>query len=45
MTIVPFLRDSVFGPEDIHSMSRALDDLCKILNVTDQAGSDGNSSL
>ena len=39
MTIVPFLRDNVFGPKDIQAMSAALDDVCKILNV-DQAGSE-----
>jgi hypothetical protein len=37
MTIVPFLRDSVFGSPDIQAMSAALDDVCKILNLTDQA--------
>jgi len=37
MTIVPFLRDGVFEPPDIQAMSAALDDLCKILNVADQA--------
>jgi hypothetical protein len=37
MTIVPFLKDSVFGPQDIQSMSTALEDVCDILNVTDKA--------
>ena len=40
MTIVPFLRDNVFGPKDIQAMSVALDDVCKILNVTGEAGSE-----
>ena len=38
MTIVPFLKDNVFGPTDIQAMSVALDDVCKILNVADEAG-------
>ncbi len=38
MTIVPFLRDNVFGPQDIKAMSAALDDVCKILNLADEAG-------
>ena len=29
MTIVPFLRDRVFGPQDIQAMSTAFDDVCK----------------
>jgi hypothetical protein len=40
MTIVPFLNDNVFGPRDIQAMSTALEDVCKILNLTDQAGSE-----
>ena len=40
MTIVPFLRDSVFGPQDIQAMSTALDDVCKILNLADEARSE-----
>jgi hypothetical protein len=40
MTIVPFLRDRAFGPNDIQAMSKALDDICKILNVADEHGSD-----
>ena len=40
MTIVPFLRDHVFGPQDIQAMSTALDDVCKILNLADQAQSE-----
>jgi hypothetical protein len=37
MTIVPFLRDNVFGPQDIEAMSTALEDICNILNLADQA--------
>ena len=37
MTIVPFLRDNVFGPQDIQAMSLALEDVCNILNLADQA--------
>ena len=40
MTIVPFLRDHVFGPQDIQAMSTALNDVCKILNLADQAQSE-----
>jgi hypothetical protein len=40
MTIVPFLNDNVFGPQDIQAMSTALEDVCKILNLADQAGSE-----
>jgi hypothetical protein len=40
MTILPFLKDNVFGPQDIQAMSTALEDVCKILNLTDQARSD-----
>jgi hypothetical protein len=40
MTIVPFLRDNVFEPRDIQAMSMALDDVCKILNVADEVGSE-----
>ena len=40
MTIVPILRDSAFGPQDIQAMSTALEDVCKILNLADQAESD-----
>ena len=39
MTIVPFLKDSVFGPQDIQSMSTALEEVCNILNVADEAKS------
>ena len=40
MTIVPFLRDNVFAPNDIQAMSTALDDVCKILNLQDKAASE-----
>jgi hypothetical protein len=32
-TIVPFLKDAAFGPEDIATMSMVLDDVCKELKV------------
>jgi hypothetical protein len=35
MTIVPFLTDNVFGPRNIQAMSMALEDVCTILNLTD----------
>ena len=40
MAILPFLEDSVFGPKDIQTMSTALEDLCKILNLADEAKSE-----
>jgi hypothetical protein len=40
MTIVPFLKNSVFGPQDIQAMSTALEDVCDILNVADEAKSE-----
>jgi hypothetical protein len=40
MTIVPFLEDKVFGPEDIQAMSTALEDVCKTLNLADEAKSE-----
>jgi ABC-type hemin transport system substrate-binding protein len=40
MTIVPFLENKVFGPQDIQAMSTALDDVCTILNLTDKAKSE-----
>ena len=40
MTTVPFLKDSVFGPQDIQAMSTALEDVCKILNLADEARSE-----
>jgi len=38
MTIVPFLRDGVFDPRDIRAMSKALEDVCAILNLADDEG-------
>jgi hypothetical protein len=40
MTIVPFLGDRVFGPQDIEAMSTALEDICKTLNLSDEAKSE-----
>ena len=40
MTVVPFLRGRVFEPQDIQAMSTAFDDVCKILNLADQAQSE-----
>jgi hypothetical protein len=40
MTIVPFLEGKVFGPQDIQAVSTALDDVCKILNLADEAKSE-----
>ncbi len=37
MTIVPFLNGRVFAPHDIQAMSTALEDVCKILNLADEA--------
>jgi hypothetical protein len=34
MTIVPYLGDGAFDPDDIKAMSMALDDVCKTLNLT-----------
>jgi ABC-type hemin transport system substrate-binding protein len=39
MTIVPFLQDSVFRPQDVQAMSTALEDVCNILNVAEEAKS------
>jgi hypothetical protein len=36
-TIVPFHGDGAFEPNDIEAMSRALDDVCKTLNLSDDA--------
>jgi len=33
MNIGPFLRDAVFGPDDIQAMSMALDDVCNTLHL------------
>jgi hypothetical protein len=40
MTIAPFLEDKVFGPQDIRAMSTALEEVCKILNLADEAKSE-----
>ena len=37
MTIVPFLNRGVFAPHDIRAMSTALEDVCTILNLADEA--------
>jgi hypothetical protein len=34
-TILPFVKDGVFDQKDITTMSMALDDVCKILNLQD----------
>jgi hypothetical protein len=39
MTIVPFLSRA-FRPEDIQAMSTALEDICKTLNLADEAKSE-----
>jgi len=36
--IVPFLKGAAFEPQDIQSMSLALDDVCKVLKI------DGNGT-
>ena len=40
MTIIPHLEGRVFSPLDIQAMSTALEDVCKILNLADEAKSD-----
>jgi hypothetical protein len=40
MTIATFMNDSVFGPRDIQAVSKALEDVCKILNLADEAKSE-----
>ena len=40
MTIVAFLEGRVFRPEDIQAMSTVLEDICKILNLADEAKSE-----
>ena len=40
MNIVPFLEGKVFGPRDIQAMSTALEDVCKTLNLADEAKSE-----
>jgi hypothetical protein len=34
-TIIPFVKDGVFDHEDITTMSMALDEVCKMLNLQD----------
>jgi ABC-type hemin transport system substrate-binding protein len=40
MTVVPLLKDNVFGPQDIQAMSTALEDVCNILDLPNEAKSD-----
>jgi hypothetical protein len=40
MSIVHFREGNAFGPQDIQAMSTALDDVCKTLNLTDEAKSE-----
>ena len=37
MTIVVFQENKVFRPQDIQAMSTALEDVCKTLNLPDEA--------
>lgn len=38
MTIIPFLKDGgAFEPKDIQAMSRALEDVCRALNIPAEA--------
>jgi hypothetical protein len=37
MTIVPFLENRVFRPQDIEAMSTAFEGLCETLNLPDEA--------
>jgi hypothetical protein len=37
MTIVPFLEESVFVPQDIKAMSTAFEGLCETFNLPDEA--------
>ena len=39
MTLARF-PDKVFGPQDIQAMSTALEDVCKILDLSDEAKSE-----
>ena len=45
MTIVLILRDNVFGPQDIQAMSTALEDVCQILSLADEAGREREQGL
>ena len=40
MTIVPYLNGKVFEPQHVRAMSTALEDVCKILDVPDEAQSE-----
>jgi hypothetical protein len=40
MTIGAFLEGGMFGPEDIQAMSTAFEDVCKTLNLADEAKSE-----
>jgi ABC-type hemin transport system substrate-binding protein len=40
VTIAPFLEGEAFGPQDIQAMSMALEDVCKILDLADEAKSE-----
>ena len=40
MTIVPFLEGKVFDPRDIQAMSTALEEICKTLNLAEEAKSE-----
>jgi ABC-type hemin transport system substrate-binding protein len=40
MTIVPFLQGRAFGPPDIQAMSKALEDVCRILSLPEKAKSE-----
>ena len=43
MTIGPFLRDSVFGPQDIQAMSTAFEEVCNILNLRERKAKESSS--
>ncbi len=40
MNTAPLMKNSVFGPRDIQTVSTALEDVCKILNVANEARSE-----
>src|SRR5437660_11468522 len=40
MNTVPLFTDGVFDQKDIQAMSTALEEVCKILNLTDSVGSE-----
>ena len=40
MTIVPFLHGRAFGPPDIQAMSKAPEDVCRILSLPEKAKSE-----